>query len=1143
MLKFSFSASLFKDAQLATSLTGLSASFAAFGASISKVMGIIFSFSLLPITVPLIALIAILGSVFVGWSRYNKKLKEVIQKNEALSGSLEVILDSTTSYSKILERSGQQTSQYIQVKERLLKTFENTGRALKGYSELQKDLTTKLKEETLTIRESLGIWADKANLFKDKIIGNVTNLSEAERELKERVEEASLVLKDENVSIETQKEAVEGLANVIRGDLIEAYSDQATAAYDLWQRHQLLINSWETFKKIASFAPIPVFKLFGFAIDTMTNKLTDVSGIATKLARDFAGVGNSLAYLQRQAKEGTKGAQEALDQLTNSANATAKLLMANINPLDLTIESIQKMSDSFEGEMIPAEIELITIALTKMKETAQDTVQNFKEVFGKNLSEEGKESLNSILSILETSKNKVKDLVDLFKDLSKEKDFRGIVGSLESLEAGLQSGKIESQELKDLFEKLFNSLPIGEWEAFISQIQKEMISLGENSEVLGRAFGSVLTLAFKKLGLEADMILTKFQEMNIIFNVIKNSGVASTEDLITSLKSLGKTVKTASDFDTYMEAMNALRNSNKLSKADLLELGKITERTFKKIRSSASDLKDKLKDDFRLFNIAEQKAIAEEWKSYVNSTNTDTAITEKEHSKNLQGIKLASLKKRMEYTSAYYDTLKTIYGVDLLTYTAAQTEKIKADLAYWKAKALFDKLDTPGKEEKLKSKINKKVYEVALQQQIDAAKTLEAELKASYESRSITIDQFYKKQRANASKNTLEQIALIEKRKKAVEKEYTDRAALENTKKKSDAILARAKLLDLDLQEEVNSANEKGAQILTKLTVEEIRAQRALKDKTDRILESQLKRTEESRAELPGASEESIYQIKLDQLKRYHQDKYDELVDDGAKTLALLKQQALAEEELDNMKIAREQEVYDIRLADNASFSNDMANMTKDLMAAGLIQSKKAFGVYKAFAISETVISTYAAAQKAYRDATNPFLGAVAAAATIASGMARVAAIRSETPAFAEGGLVRGPGGPKDDLINARLSNREFVEPEKAVRHYGVGVMEGIRNLSFPKEMFTGFKKKSSPAAQMTNRLADGGQASSIGGSINSGSNIEINLQNNGAPLSVEAKTSRKDKEKEVIDIVLSYSSQNKMNFKNNLKSMLLGRS
>jgi hypothetical protein len=52
---------------------------------------------------------------------------------------------------------------------------------------------------------------------------------------------------------------------------------------------------------------------------------------------------------------------------------------------------------------------------------------------------------------------------------------------------------------------------------------------------------------------------------------------------------------------------------------------------------------------------------------------------------------------------------------------------------------------------------------------------------------------------------------------------------------------------------------------------------------------------------------------------------------------------------------------------------------------------------------------------------------------------------------FAAGGFVSGPGGPRDDKIPAMLSNKEFVEPADSVSYYGVGMMEAIRNKTFPR--------------------------------------------------------------------------------------------
>lgn len=54
--------------------------------------------------------------------------------------------------------------------------------------------------------------------------------------------------------------------------------------------------------------------------------------------------------------------------------------------------------------------------------------------------------------------------------------------------------------------------------------------------------------------------------------------------------------------------------------------------------------------------------------------------------------------------------------------------------------------------------------------------------------------------------------------------------------------------------------------------------------------------------------------------------------------------------------------------------------------------------------------------------------------------------------AYAEGGRVHGPGGPKQDLVDARLSPNEFVQPVDSVNHYGVAFMEKLRKRQIPRE-------------------------------------------------------------------------------------------
>lgn len=86
----------------------------------------------------------------------------------------------------------------------------------------------------------------------------------------------------------------------------------------------------------------------------------------------------------------------------------------------------------------------------------------------------------------------------------------------------------------------------------------------------------------------------------------------------------------------------------------------------------------------------------------------------------------------------------------------------------------------------------------------------------------------------------------------------------------------------------------------------------------------------------------------------------------------------------------------------------------------------------------------------------------------------------------AAGGQVFGPGGPRDDMIPALLSNREFVHQVAAVDHYGVGAMYAINERRVPKELLAGFANGgytgSAYEPSLAQRLADGGQPRGGGG-------------------------------------------------------------
>ena len=103
---------------------------------------------------------------------------------------------------------------------------------------------------------------------------------------------------------------------------------------------------------------------------------------------------------------------------------------------------------------------------------------------------------------------------------------------------------------------------------------------------------------------------------------------------------------------------------------------------------------------------------------------------------------------------------------------------------------------------------------------------------------------------------------------------------------------------------------------------------------------------------------------------------------------------------------------------------------------------------------------------------------------------------------FAEGGQIKGPGTGTSDSIPAivdgqrpiAVSNGEFIQPTKAVSHYGLGMMEAIRTLKFPKPRFAfgGLVR-----AQQRARYATGGQVAAGGSDA---VQVSVRLETRGTP-------------------------------------------
>jgi hypothetical protein len=151
------------------------------------------------------------------------------------------------------------------------------------------------------------------------------------------------------------------------------------------------------------------------------------------------------------------------------------------------------------------------------------------------------------------------------------------------------------------------------------------------------------------------------------------------------------------------------------------------------------------------------------------------------------------------------------------------------------------------------------------------------------------------------------------------------------------------------------------------------------------------------------------------------------------KAAQLEEEQAKAESKRDDAQEKTKKEKLD---AEKQNRQTALEDFSSNLQEAGKL-SKAAFEVSKAYEIAQTTISTYSSAQKAYEaligiPVYGPVLAAVAAAAAIVAGMARVDQIANQNPTgYAFGGEVTGPtlallGEGNDNEIVA--PKRNFIQ-------------------------------------------------------------------------------------------------------------------
>ncbi len=176
------------------------------------------------------------------------------------------------------------------------------------------------------------------------------------------------------------------------------------------------------------------------------------------------------------------------------------------------------------------------------------------------------------------------------------------------------------------------------------------------------------------------------------------------------------------------------------------------------------------------------------------------------------------------------------------------------------------------------------------------------------------------------------------------------------------------------------------------------------------------------------------FQAELDQIRQQEQERL--VIAQQAKAEGLLQEQeyqdrltAIRQKAADDAK-ALEDARKSLALTSASETFDSLASISKDFFGEQSAIYKATFAISKAFAIADSIIKI----QQGIANALSlPFPANILAAAGVAAQAASIVSnIRAVSLAFADGGLVRGPGSGTSDSINANLSNGEYVVNAKA---------------------------------------------------------------------------------------------------------------
>lgn len=839
------------------------------------------------------------------------------------------------------------------------------------------------------------------------------------------------------------------------------------------------------------------------SIDPLTGKFTD-GKVALKeyqaaldsfqteaLLEALEKAGDSLEIQTDRIHRLANRIKDAFGQIGIYANALKGTLYdaINLDVSDTPKRWIKAWKDATRrGEEIKEGLEL-SEALDKNEASMKDLADAVKSFDGRNLTaqqtqlKEKYDALNErakayVQHLRDTGKVNLEYTVESFKKLEQITELTG---------TELQSVILEFERLKKASEGTFDDI-IEKWERdsdpkFLTSIVE---GFNEVAEASGRAITEEEKNTLALLESQRTLRITQLNDLKQTAKDARASGEDTSEfwdkyyeDYQALLKQAGSDRKIlsansqaqqliafAKEQESLKQHLNSIRqewggHTEKLQ----FELAKARAESAARIDAIVKDVPDADTDaqtEAYKRNLKEREVWHAKHLSNIAQEEASKEITEEAAEKRKLNAELNFYAVSIAKAKAY--RAQVIKESDPEEYEKRNNVVLAAQEKYYDKKAKITEDLEDNQDEIVNSRIERRLsisdalYEKSLKQQEAATKTLVSEIKLQYEKDLFNIAEYYDKRRKVVEEDTEKQKSLLETEIKNTEKYFDAKIAASNSEIEQKDLEAEKITEVMELKQELDEIDQTRIQTINSLTAAEIKGTEALQNKVDAVIKSIEKSRDAQLASDETVSFEDKQKAEMVALDARQTEEYDKLVSFGAKKEELERAIAAQAEERRSFERDQEKALVDYRIGLASDFAGNAAAAMKGLLDSGLIQSKKAFKAYQALAIAEAMINTYQSATGAYNAMVNipyvgPALGAVAAAAAIAAGLAQVAQIRSQQPAYAEGGEILGASPhSKADNIDIKATAGEYMQPVAAVQKYGTRVMNAIRTLSIPKE-------------------------------------------------------------------------------------------